>query len=108
MVSLLYLKGGEEIWLLKGMRFILNHQLLRRINLKIQKVSMHRIPHLKGIVGVIFHKLGLIPLLEEGGGILQLDRKIMKVLGYEGVNVKEFFVDIFKSKKKFSFALHWK
>ena len=66
---------------------------------------MHKTPRLKGIVGVFLHKLGFLHLLEKGGGIPWLDRHIMKVLGSEGVNVEEFLVDIFKSKKKFSYAL---
>ena len=68
------------------------------------KVHMHKTPCLKGIVGVILHKLGLLHLLVKGGGIPQLDRQIMKALGYEGVNVEEFLVDIFKSKTKSSYA----
>jgi len=35
--------------------------------LKMLKVHMHRTPCLKGIVGVILHKLGLLLLLEKGG-----------------------------------------
>ena len=66
---------------------------------------MHRTPHLKGIVGMIFHKLGSLDLLEKGGAILQLDKQMMKVLGSEGVNVEEFLVDSFKSRRKSSYAL---
>jgi len=51
---------------------------------------MHRTPRLKGIVGVILHKLGLQHLSVKGEGIPQLDRQIMKALGSEGVNVEEF------------------
>jgi len=91
--------------LFKGMRFVFIYQLLWRTNLKMWKVHMHMIPLLKGIVGVFLHKLGSLHLLEQGGGIPQLDRKIMKVLGFEGVNVEEFLVDIFKSKMKSSYAL---
>ena len=47
---------------------------------------MHRNPRLKGIVGVILHMLGSLHLLEKGGGIPQLDRQIMKVPKFEGVN----------------------
>jgi len=72
------------------------------------KVHMHKTPHLKGIVGVFLHKLGFLHLLEKGGGIPQLDRQIIKVLGSEGVNREEFLVDISKSKIKSSYALLWK
>jgi len=66
---------------------------------------MHRIPRLKGIVGVFLHKLGFLHLIEKGGGIPRLDRHIMKVLGSEGVNVEEFLIDISKLKMKSSYAL---
>ena len=91
--------------LFKGMRFVFIHQLLWRTNLKMWKVHMHRTPRLKGIVGVILDKLEFLHLLEKGGGNLQLDRKIMKALGFEGVNVEEFLVDTSKSRTKSSFAL---
>jgi len=68
--------------------------------MKMWKVCIRRIPCLKGIVGVIFHKIGTPHLLEKGEGILQLHRQIKKVSGSEGVNVEEFLVDIFKSKRK--------
>ena len=66
---------------------------------------MHRTPYLKGIVGVFLHKLGFLYLLEKGRGIPQLDRQMMKVLGFEGVNVKEFLVDSSKLKMKSFYAL---
>ena len=66
---------------------------------------MHRSPHLKGIVGVFLHKLGFLHLLKKGGGISLLDRKMMKVLGFEGVNAEEFLVDISKLKMTSSYAL---
>jgi len=76
--------------LLKGMRFAFMYQLLWRTNLKMWKAHINRTPHLKGIMGVILHKLGFLHLLEKGGRILQLDRQTMKALGSEGVNVEEF------------------
>ena len=90
--------------LFEGMRFIFIYQLLWRTNLKMWKVHMHRALHLKGIVGVFLHKLGFLHLLEKGGGIPQLDRQIMKVLGSKGVNLEEFLVDISKSKMSCSYA----
>ena len=57
---------------------------------------MHRTPRLKGIVGVFSHKQGFLHHLEKGGGILQLNRQIMKVPGSEGVNREEFLIDIFQ------------
>ena len=80
--------------LFKGIRFVFIYQLLWRTNLKMWKVHMHRTPCLKGIVGVILHKLGFLHLLKKGGGNLQLDRQIMKALGSEGVNVEEFLVNL--------------
>jgi len=56
-------------------------------------------------VGVILHNLGFLHLLEKGEGNLQLDRKIMKALGSEGVNVEEFLIDTSKSRTKSSYAL---
>jgi len=93
--------------LFKRMRFVFIYQLLWKTNLKMWKVHMHKTPYLEGIVGVIVHKLGFLHLLKKGG-ISQLDRQIMKALGSEGVNVKEFLVDIFKSKMKSSYALPYK
>ena len=69
------------------------------------KVHMHRTSRLKEIVGVILHKLRFLHILEKGGGIPQLDRQIMKALGYEGVNVEEFLIDVSKLKMKSSYAL---
>ena len=87
------------------MRFVFIYQLLWRTNLNMCKVHMHRTLCLKGILGVIIHKLGFLHLLEKGGGIPRLDRQIMKALGSEGVNVEEFLIDISKSKMKSSYAL---
>jgi len=70
MVNLLYPKAIGEICLLKGMRCVLNHQILRRINLRIRKVYMYKISRLKWIVGVIFHKLWPPPHLGKGGDSL--------------------------------------
>jgi len=94
--------------LFKGIRFVFIYQLLWRTNLKMWKVHIHRTPHLKGIVGVFLHKLVFLRLLKKGGGIPQLDRQIMKVLGSEGVNGEEFLVNSFKSKMKSSYAFLWK
>jgi len=91
--------------LFKDMKFVFIYQLLWRVNLKMCKIHMHKTPRLKGIVGVILQKLGLLHLLVRGGGIPQLDRQIMKALGSEGVNMEEFLVDISKSKMKSSCAL---
>jgi len=66
---------------------------------------MHRAPRLKGIVRVILHKLRFLHLLEKGGGNFQLDRKIMKALRSEGVNVEEFLIDTSKSRMKSSYTL---
>ena len=43
--------------------------------------------------------------LENRGAILQLNRQIMKVSGSDGVNMEEFLIDIFKSKRKSSYTL---
>jgi len=60
---------------------------------------MHRTPRLKGVVGVLLHKVGSLRLLEKAGEIPQLDKQIIiKVPGSEGVNVEEFIVNSFKSK----------
>jgi len=64
-------------------------------------VHMFRIPHSKGIVGVILHMLKVPHLLEKEGGMPHPGRQIMKVPGSEGVSVEEFLDDIFKSKRKY-------
>jgi len=56
-------------------------------------------------LGLILHKLWLLNLLEKEGGIPKLGRQMMKVPGFEGVNVKGFLVDIFKLKGKSFHAL---
>ena len=89
----------------QGNGFVFIHRLLWRTKLKMWKVHMHRTPRLKGIVGVILHKLGFLHFLEKGGGNLQLDRKIIKAPGSEGVNMEEFLVDTSKSTMKSSYAL---
>ena len=43
-------------------------------------------------------------LLVKGGGIPDLGRQIMKVLGSEGVSMKEFFDNISKSNEIFLFT----
>ena len=98
-------KSPRMVSLFKVMRFVFIYRLLWRTKLKMWKVHMHRTPHLKGIVGVILHKLGFLHPLGKGGGNLQLDRTIMKALGSEGVNVEEFLVDTSKSRTKSSYAL---
>jgi len=62
-------KSPRMVSLFKGMRFIFIYQLLWRTNLKMWKVHMHKNPRLKGIMGVILHKLGFLHLLDKGGGI---------------------------------------
>jgi len=67
-------------------------------------------PHVQNLIprrdrGSDSPRLGLVHLLGKGGRIARLDRQIMKVLGSEGVNMKEFLVDIFKSKGKSSYTL---
>jgi len=119
MVYLLYLKGMGEICLIKEMRFVLNLELLRRINLRMRfvlnllalnmwLVHICKMPYHKVIVGVILHMLKLLHFLGKGGEAPQLDRKIMKVPKFKGVNVKEFLTDVFKSKRKSSYILPWK
>ena len=44
-------------------------------------------------------------LLEKGEEISHLGRQIMKVPGYQGLSMNEFFDDIFKSKRKYCYAL---
>jgi len=80
------------------------------LNLRISSVKlihMFRIPHLKGIAGVILHILKVPHLLKKGGGIPHPDRQIMKVLGSEGVSAEEFFDNISKLKMNYSYALFW-
>jgi len=49
----------------------------------------------------------LVPyLLEKGGGISHLGRQIIKVPRSQGLSVEEFLDNFFKSKKKYSCALH--
>jgi len=73
-----------------------------------QLVHMFRIPHLKGIVGVILHMLRVPQLLEKGGRMPHPSEQIMKVPGSEGASVEEFVNDISKSKRKYSYRLPWK
>ena len=43
-------------------------------------------------------------LLEKGGGIFHIGRQIMKVPGSQELSMDEFLDDIFKSKRKYSYA----
>ena len=78
---------NKEICLFGRMRFIVNLQLLRKINrrmtiipnltvLNIGLVYIFRIPHLNGIVEVILHILKVPHLLADREEILYLGRQI--------------------------------
>jgi len=47
-------------------------------------------------------------LLEKGGQMPHPGISTMKALGSEGMSVEAFLDDIFKSKRKYSYALPWK
>ena len=46
-------------------------------------------------------------LLEKGGGIFHIGRQIMNVPGSQELSMDKFLDDIFKSKRKYSYALLW-
>jgi len=56
-------------------------------------------------MGVILYKRRVAHLLEKEGAIPHLNRQMRKVLGSIGVNMKEFFDDISRIKRKSSYAL---
>jgi len=66
-------------------------------------LSTLRIPHLLEKGG---GTPGPLPLREREG-ISHLDRQIMKVPGSQELSMEEFFDNIFKSKRKYSYALFW-
>jgi len=92
--------------MLRRMRVVLNLRFLRRVNpkmrfilnllfLNMQLVQILRIPHLKGIIGVILHMLRVQHLLDKGRGIPHLVKQIMKVVGSKGVSIDKFLNDVF-------------
>jgi len=81
------------------MRFILN---LLFLNMRLVYKFRIRIGE------VILFVLRFPYLLEKGGGIYYLDRKIMKVLGSNGVHMEEFLDNISKLKRMYYYALPWK
>jgi len=86
------------------------HEESQLLNLQfsnMQLVDIFRIPRPRGIVGATFHMLRVPHPLKKEGGTPHLGRRTMKALGFEEVSVEEFFDDIFKSKKKYSYALPW-
>jgi len=98
------------------MRFVLNLQFLRRVNMgmrfnlnilfmNMKLIHIFRIPHLKGIMVVILYIQMVSSLPHKGRGIPNLGRQIIKVLRSEAVSMNEFFDGIFKSKRKYSYAL---
>ena len=87
-----------KVCLSRRMRFVLNLKMLRKVELRMrsilnllfvnmQLVHTFKIPHLGGIVGVILHIFRVPYLVEKGRGIPYLDRKIIKVLGFEAVSM---------------------
>jgi len=94
----------------------MNVQFLRRVNMRMrlilnllflnkQLVHMFRIFHLQITVGVILHIVRVSHLSKKGGGFPHFGRQTTKILGSKGVSVDEFFDDISKSKRKYSYAL---
>jgi len=55
---------------------------------------------------VILYKLKIPHLLATWERIPYLNEEMIKVLSCEGMSVKKFLNDIFKSKRKYSYTLH--
>ena len=95
-----YLIGAVKVCLLRRMRFDVNLQMSRRVNLR-----MRFILNLSCLNMQLFHMFRFLPLmdsgsnflsvlrvpylLEKGGRISQLGRQIMKVPGSKGVGIEE-------------------